>query len=335
MVAPLIIAAGVAAAAQLASSYMGQAQAAKTEKERRKLLEQAAAEFNKIPDPQQRNDAFAEIARTSPDLIPAMESVVQLSETNMKGVSTDPRLKEAQYAALAKLGQLSEGGMDTKDLADIERAKQQYRAENASQQSAIQEGMARRGIASSGMEAISRQQAAQGAADQMLGYEQQVQGDAQRRALEAIMQRGALSGQMRGQDFSEQERIAAAKDAVARFNAGQSADVGARNIAAQRQAQMYNTAEAQRIADANVATRNASQQAQNALAQQQFNNQLARTSGATGMQTNVSNVLGQEAAGTRQMYAGIGQGAGQLGAAYIGSQGRTKKTAEDEEDINA
>jgi O6-methylguanine-DNA--protein-cysteine methyltransferase len=150
------------------------------------------------------------------------------------------------------------------------------------------------------------------------------------------MQKGAMAGQVRGQEYGEQADIAKARDAISRFNVQQQADVAARNVAAQRQAQMYNAAESQRIAEANVASRNASQQYQNQLSQQQFANQLARTQGATGMQTNVSNVLGQEAAGTRQMYGGIAQGAGQLGAAYISSQPRSRyQKPEDDEDINA
>lgn len=314
------IGAGVGALAGGALAYMAAADQAKTDEERQELLAKAAEEFRNIPDPETQKVVYEQL-KSQGKLTPEMERDFIAPDSRMAQVSTDPRLKEAQFAALAQLAQLGEGGMDVKDLADIEAAKQRYLGQQAAQQQAVQESMARRGIASGGQEFSLRQQAAQNAANQMNQYEQQIQGEARRRALEAIMQQGQMAGNVRTQEFSEEAQKAQAADAIAKFNAQMRSATEARNIAARNQAQLGNLTEAQRIADYNskVAAQNAA--AENALRQQAFENQYRRTAGATGTPLQGQVDLAKEA-GIRSanMYSGLAQGIGQAGSSYASAQ---------------
>lgn len=70
------------------------------------------------------------------------------------------------------------------------------------------------------------------------------------------MQGGNLGGTMRAQDFSEDSAKAQAKDAISKFNAANTQNVQASNIADRNQAQATNLQNKQTIAAQNVTLRN-------------------------------------------------------------------------------
>jgi hypothetical protein len=323
---PIPIAVPIAiAAASAITGLMGQAQAAKSDKEKRRLLRDAAEEFKKIELPEQKQAVYEEL-KAAGSLTPEFEQAVITPDTEFTKVQADPQLKQAQLNALQQLKGLGEsGGLDTMDQANIERAQQRAAAESASQQGVIQESLARRGMQSPGQEMVARQMAAQGQLNQLADFERQTQGEARRRALEAMVQGGSLAGNIRGQDVGEQERKAAAIDRINQMRVQNQIGLGQRNVERANQAQAGNLQNQQRIQDANVAFRNQAYDTNRAAGQKDFDNQLARARGVSGGLTGQSVAAGEQAQQQRNMWGGLAQGVSQMGSAYM--QGQSTQSA--------
>jgi hypothetical protein len=138
----------------------------------------------------------------------------------MEGVSTDPRLKQAQLAALASMQEIgSSGGMTATERAQLARVQGEVAQADRGRREAILQNMRSRGMGGSGMELLAQLQSSQGATDRASQAGLDIAGMAQQRALQAINQAGGMAGGIRGQDFDEQSQIAAARDAIAKFNA--------------------------------------------------------------------------------------------------------------------
>jgi hypothetical protein len=139
--------------------------------------------------------------------------------TGMESVRLDPSLIAAQSQSLSSLGDvIGQGGMTLQDRANFQDANAAAQRQASRQQAAMQDQMAARGLAGSGNETVARMMAAQGAADASARSARDMNAMAQKRALEAIMSRGALAGNMADQDFGRQAKIAQAKDIINQFN---------------------------------------------------------------------------------------------------------------------
>lgn len=248
---------------QAAISEIGAAQARGETEKARKLYEGLLAKIDAIPDPELREQA-----------------AVLLGKSEAGEVRADPEMVAAQRAALAKLQQISdEGGLLLEDKAALSEQLGQAARADARGRSAIESQMQARGQLGSGAELAMKLQGQQASAQR--GYEnaRDTAAMAQKRAYEAIMGRGRLAGDVRGQDFGERMASARARDQIAAYNA-----------AAQERANRYNAG----------------------LPQQQFQNRLAKAS--AGLQgTNALAGLHQQ--GAQQAYnqsAGYGAAAGRL-----------------------
>lgn len=140
-------------------------------------------------------------------------------QSEMGGIRLDPNLAAAQSASLAGLSDIvGQGGMTLQDRANFQDANSAAQLQASRQQAAMLDEMAARGMAGSGNEVVARMMASQGAADASAKAARNMNAMAQQRALDALMQRGALAGQMSGQDFSQKSAQAQAADNIARFN---------------------------------------------------------------------------------------------------------------------
>jgi hypothetical protein len=307
--------------------------AADQEKDQKKadaLRQRAAEEIAKIPTPELKFQAYEEL-KSAGYFTPELEKEIKIADSEYEKISTDPRLKEAQMGALASLQELAKsGGLDAMDRANLEQARRRAALDSANQQAAVQESMARRGMGGSGLEMVQRQMAAQSAANQANAADLQIQGEARRRALEAIQQSGQLAGNVREQDFGEQAKIAAAKDELNRFRAQNAINMQMRNIGSMNEAQLQNLKEKQRILDANVASRNAGMDLQRSIAQKNYENQLNKAAAQGGVYREQAGAADRSAQQTGQMWGGLMQGIGQLGTAYASTKKPTK-----EEDFSA
>lgn len=236
-----LIAGGVGALVQGGLGLIGDAMAAGDREKARKLYEDLLKQIQSIPEPELREQA-----------------AVLLGESELGKVKADPSLVAAQRAALAKLQQISdEGGLTLEDKAVLETQLSRAARADAAGRNAISNQMQARGTLGSGAELAMALQGQQSSAQR--GYEsaRDTAAQAQRRAYEAIMGRGSLAGQMRGQDFNEQSTAAKARDEIARYNA-----------AAQERANAYNAGLSSELYKARLAKAQTAGGATSALANQ-------------------------------------------------------------------
>lgn len=252
------------------------------------------------------------------------EGNIGMGPSAMEGVSTDPRLQEAQMAALQQIAEIGQAGMTPAEAAALRTARRGAAAEAQAKSNQVLQEMQRRGMGGSGMELAARLQAAQSGADRMSQESDRAMQMAQQRALQAISQSGSMAGQMRGQQFGEQSDIARARDAINQFNTQNQQQVQARNTAATNQAALRNLSEQQRIGEARSGIRNQEQVHNKGLLQNQFQNQMSLASARAGQYNAAANLAGQAGANKGQMYANIGSAVGK------GAMGMANNNAADD-----
>lgn len=218
--------------------------------------------------------------------LPKLEELLaeQLGPSEMGNLRADPSSVAAQRESLEELKRLSQaGGMRLEDKAMMSEALgRSSRAESAGRQR-IADDMASRGVGGSGAELAMSLANQQGAAQRGSEVAMQAAAQAQRRALDAMMQKGRLAGDMRSQDFGERSRAAEANDSIQRWNA-----------AARQDASRYNAS----------------------LGQRNFDNQMQRASGRANAAVGAANHYGQRADDTRHTAAGVGKAAYDTAYAY-------------------
>jgi hypothetical protein len=189
------------------------------------------------------------------------------------------------------------------------------------------------------MDLLAQLQSSQAATDQMGQQGLDVAGMAQDRALNAMMQSGQLSGDIRGQQFGEQSQVANARDAINRFNAQNrnqtnQFNAGSLNDAAQfnagnrlrtdmanrdtrigvdqtnaqfsQDAAKFNAGGRQDVANQNVDTKNRETMTNKVdLGQQNFQNQVTVATGKSGAAGQAMNYYGQQAAGKRDQFGNM------------------------------
>lgn len=266
MAAAAAIPAVVGAVANLGSNIIGDSAARMNDAERERLLRMGIEAFREIP-------------------LPVLEQMMaeQLGPSAVAGVETNPALEEAQMKALRRLIEVGDsGGLLLSDKAALNAIQNDISARNSSQQAAIMDNMAARGVGGSGAELAALLSAQQGAANRRNQAGLDIAGRAQQRALDAYIRGGELGGRVRGQEFAEGVTRGRASDARDAWNAG-----------SRQAAQNYNLG----------------------LPQQHFGNQLQKARGMTGQLGQMGNYQAEQGQRTRNMGAGIGNAFNEAGIA--------------------
>lgn len=248
-------------------------------------INNALAQYSNIRVPTvEEQQLLLEELRQQGKLTPELEQAIMLQGSEMGNVSTDPRLKQAQLDSLLKLQEVANNdGMSAQDQSRLSQIQSQLRQQEQGSRQAIMQNMAQRGMSGSGFELAANLSNQQGSADRASAEGLEVKAQAEKRALEAIMNSGQLGGQIRNQDFTEKSAVAQAQDQINKFNTMNRQDVSNRNVNRNNEAQQTNLKEAQRVADTNVATRNTQQQYNKELLQNQFDNRLKLANGKSGV----------------------------------------------------
>lgn len=193
-----------------------------------------------------------------------LQNAPELGNTEMDGITLDPRMKDFEMRALADLEQISKDGLSARDQADLAQLESQVNRQNAGRTGAIQQSMAARGMGGSGLELVAQMQANQDATERQALASLEKAAMAQDGRRNATAQLGAQAGQMSARDFQQQAQRAAAQDAINRFN-----------VANQTQTQMYNHQGRQGVANQNTTQNNNfaanKMQAQQGGAQMRYN----------------------------------------------------------------
>ena len=259
IITPMLIGMGVSAVGTLITELI----AGGREAEARKVMNEAAQIFDEVELPQLER-AVAE----------------QVGPTALERITVDPAYKAAQMEALSKLGQISEeGGFTLADKAALNKTLGALSRRDAGARAAIAENMQARGTLGAGAELAQRLAAQQESSQMASERGMDVAAQAQQRALNAIMQRGQMAGELRGQEYGEQERLAQARDAIARYNAG-----------ARAGAQQYNLG----------------------LGQQQFQNKMSLAQRRANAKLGQASAMMDEGQGMRQAGGAYTQGASKM-----------------------
>lgn len=319
----------IAPAIAVGGALMGNQQASADRRAAERARQQALAQFMNIelPDIQaQRIDP--RLVEYLGDFQAQQEAAIGMGPSAMEGISTDPRLAEAQMSALEKISQMGETGLLPGEEAALRQARRGAAQEAQAKSAQLLDEFARRGMGGSGAELASRLQASQSGADRLSAESDRLLQMAQERALAAIGQQGNLAGQIRGQSFGEQSDVARAKDAINQFNTANQQGVQQRNIANTNQANLRNLGEQQRISEARAAQQNMAEQYNKQLLQQQFNNKMNLAAGRAGQFQGTANAAQQQAGNTANMWAQIGQGVAGGVANYQQGQAQSANQAQ-------
>lgn len=237
----------------------------------------------------------------------------QLGETAMEDVSLDPRLREAQMAALSELQERGEVGLTPEERQQFRDMQQDVAGQTQAQQSRVLQQMAERGTLDSGAQLAAQLQAGQMANQQASDVAAQLAGQSASARRDALQRAASSASGMRSQDFSEQSRLANARDTIEQFNLGQ-----------RSQAQQQNLG----IRQSDIGTQNRQQQYNKELIGQQYGRELEKQ----GMLSNLRQGRAQEyqrqaqaaqaaeqakAAGNRAL---LGKAAGAIAGGPIGAK---------------
>lgn len=229
-------------------------------------------------------------------LAPELEQAVNLGPSKMEGISTDPALRQAQLNALDKLSGIgAAGGMDAQFLSNAAQLQNDINTNLQGQTGAIEQNLATRGMSGGMSELVSKQLAAQQAANRQAQMGLDFKAQAEQRQLDALIKSGQLGGQMQAQDFGQKSQVASAQDQIARFNAANTQDVMSRNVGAKNQAQSYNLGVGQDVANKNVGSKNEAKGYNLNLAQQQYDNELKKRGLMSGARQDLANQYRGEA----------------------------------------
>lgn len=257
------------------------------------------------------------------DITPEMAQTIIQDPSKFNEITSGGAGRQAQLQALSQLQGIStNGGLTPEDKAQLNEIQSATGAQERGSREAIMQNARERGVGGSGMELAAQLINQQGSAGNANQSGLDVAAQAQKRALDAIMQSGQLGGQVQGQEFSEHAQKAAAQDAINRFNTANSQAVVNANTQARNAATTRNQDMKQDLSNENVTIGNQQETANAAAKQQAFQNLMSKATGVAGQ-------YGKEAEGAQNaqnaqlgFFGGL---AGAAGNAYGGYLSRKPK----------
>jgi len=280
----------------------------------------------------------------APVLAAHTANAAMVGPSALSDISTDPALRGQQMASLAGLKQLAtNGGLNLQDKAALNEIQNQTAQADRGRRGAIMQNMAARGMGGSGAELLAQLQSNQAATDNASQQGMNIAGQAQARALQAMLQGGQLASQVQGQDFSQQAQAASAQDAINKFdaqnqtgmnqfnaqaqtaadqanannqlqageyNSNKNLDAQKTNAGLNMQTKLYNSQGKQAVSNNNTGTANQQTLYNAALPQQNFQNQMAKAGATANSAAAGENYYGKQSDQDKQAWGNlIGGGA--------------------------
>lgn len=267
----ILIAAAISAVAAIAGAAIGAAASSAEREQQEKWLQEATDAYGNIDIPK-----FHELI------------VRDVPPTELARIQTDPKFKEATFAADDALRIMAEkGGLTLGDKAALTSIRNKIAQSESAGRLAIEDQMAARGQLGSGAQLAMQLQNQQGAAQRASDEGAQMAGAAEARAYQAVLDRARNAQTGQAQEWNQAAQVASAQDAINKQN----------------QQMSYNT-----------------QFANNAQAQQNFQNQIELARGRSGRADTMANYHANQGSNIQQSWnqgaAGIGNVAGAAYSAY-------------------
>lgn len=188
---------------------------------------------------------------------PELEQAIQMQDTSLAGIETDPRLRQAQMDVLSKLSRSADQGLTVEDEAARNEIMRSIGTQERGRQEAILQDMARRGQLGSGTELAARMASSGQAYDQAARQGEALAAERQRNAMSAALQKANVASGLEQSDYDKAANEARARDAINQFNVSQQSgaqtrNIASKNIAAQNQADLANKAYLQNLTQKNT-----------------------------------------------------------------------------------
>lgn len=316
------IAGGVAA---LASGVIGAITGANAQAAAKQAAQQALEQIQAVgapPDLAQK--ILLEKFKSAGVLTPEVEHAINLGPSQVAGIKTDQGLKDKQLQALELIQQRANGGLSPQDRANLDDIRQNAAQDTRAKTDQILQSYQQKGMGGSGAALAAQLSAAQAGNQEQSRAGLQQGAIASQNALSALGQLGSLSGQVRGQDFGENQARAQAADAFSQFNVANQIAQQARNVNSKNQAQAANLQNDQNISNANTSAGNAELQRQVAAQHQMWQDQMTAAQSKANALNGQATQARQEAQNTAQSWQNIGAGvagaAGAIGNAFPKTQ---------------
>lgn len=315
------------AAAGLIAGQMNNEKGAKASKDAR---EQALAQFAniKLPDMEKQKLLLEEYKNTGV-MSPELETLINQGPSSMEGISLDPAMRQKQMAALESMAGMSEGKIQSGDMAAFEMARHDAAAADQAKQGQILQEMQQRGQGGSGAELLARLKSSQSSADRLQQADLEQAKKMQDARVAALTSSANMAGNLRSQDYGEQSNLAKAKDMIAQFNAQNAQNVENRNTNTKNSAQQLNMQNAQNVSNMNTGVRNTQQTNNKALYQQQFNNDMGLAAAKSGQYNGIAQSNDTATANQAAMYGQITQGGMKAADSYFNKQDKPAAPKDD------
>ncbi len=166
----------------------------------------------------------------SANYVPLNKADYQVPDTELKGIQVNPAGQQAELEAMAKLKELADnGGLSLADMAALNEIQAKTNQNIQANRKGLENQYAARGQLGSGAQ-LGMQLANQQNAAQLLNTQgEATAGQAQQRALQAIMNRGSLGRTVSQDDYNKQADAAKAADLIKQRNAANSMLVANKN----------------------------------------------------------------------------------------------------------
>ena len=306
----------------LGAGIIGSGKAADANRQAMALIQQSVTELQNIGIPSiQAMEISLEKVKQAGVLSPELENQIFQAKTEVDKIQLDPRLQDTQMGALDELvrtGQM--GGMRLTDVANYEKSLGDIASRERGGREAILQDMAQRGATTGGASLAAQLYNQQQGAQQRHQDALSLSGKAQDTALQSILQSGQLGGQIREQQFGEQERRASAQDVINQSNAQASRATQQRNVAERNQAQAANLSALQNIWNTNTGLSNDEERFNKGLIQQDYNNRFAKQQAIANARAGQASNITAQGQQQSEMWGNIGSGIAKAGIGIAGSR---------------
>ena len=263
--------------------------------------------------------------RNAGNLTPEQEIALQQQESVLNSYKANPEAYTAQMQALQKYTKMADQGLTDIDKANLNQILSTVNNTNASNQAAIGQNMAQRGMSGSGMEAahrlLSGQSAAQTASDQ--GFQTAAQNQQAKLAAIENLRRGGIELENQSRDLAVTK--AQQQNAINQSNTQNARDTARANIDRFNTAQAANLTNQQQLNAANADIKNREQIANKGLPQSNFQNEMVRQAGIANAQVGQATAAGAQGAADAALWSGMGEAASKVGTGLM-NYGLAKKT---------
>jgi len=320
--------AAAGAGASVLGGVVGNIMASGDRAEQRKRMRMALEELRKVGMPPDLSAPLIlkELQRQGA-YTPELEKDLSDSFAELKLITEDQTLKDAQRQALSMMQNQGQVGLSAQDRAAISQVRNQLERDSQAKSQQIMQQFMARGQGGGGAELQSLLQSGQSTAEQASQASMSLMSQAQQRALEAVRQSADIASGMRSQDYNVNSTNTAQQNERNRFLAENSITRQRANIGTTNEQLRLNLEEQQRISDYNDQLKNAEKARQRNEKGSLWDRKLSYGSAMANAQMGQASQAGQQASNTANMWSNIGGAIGGGLTAYGKSEAGKKPAA--------